>query len=42
MATNDLATSVIVSRFSYVSFIHGFQDYKDIWTPDTREVLEME
>ena len=42
MATNVLATSVTVSRFSYESFIRGYHDYKDIWTPETGEVLEVE
>ena len=42
MAANSLATSVTVSRFNYASFIHGYHDYKDIWTPETGEVLEVE
>ena len=40
MAAN--ATSVSVSHFSYASFIRGFHDYKDLWTPEPGEVLEVE
>ena len=40
MAAN--ATSVSVSHFSYASFISGFHDYKDLWTPEPGEVLEVE
>ena len=42
MAANVLATSVTVSGFSCASSIHGYHDYKDIWTPETGEVLEVE
>ena len=42
MAANDLATTVAVSHFSYSSFICGFHDYRDILTPETGEVLEVE
>ena len=42
MASNKSTVHVVaLSSFSYTSFILGYHDYKEIWTPDI-EVLEVE
>ena len=43
MASSESTVHVVaLSSFSYASFIRGYHDYKEIWTPDIGEVLEVE